>query len=327
MKSILTKAGMVCACLLLTACASIMDRGPVAASIKTNQEGANVSVTNGKGMLVAKGEAPMAVLLPRADGYFSGHVYNVEVSKPGYETRKITLDPEINNWYWGNLLIGGLIGGLIVDPVTGAMWTYDQDKLDVRLRKTEVEWKPLAVEAGAGDRCETGPSWTPTNRFLSNEDEILDSKTGLIWKRCLEGMKWDGQTCSGISEEFLISQLPTYMKSLRDDWRLPNIDELNSIKAGKGEEDPIAPPAEVSGPGCVHPALNKVVFSGEQGKLVFSNSVKNGAYSYGIDFSKGNLVEMDRNLRYGTFRGRVRLVRSVAKPDLVSTHLHQGTVN
>jgi len=30
--------------------------------------------------------------------------------------------PSISGWYWGNILFGGLIGMLIVDPITGAMY-------------------------------------------------------------------------------------------------------------------------------------------------------------------------------------------------------------
>jgi len=28
----------------------------------------------------------------------------------------------MSGWYWGNILIGGLIGMLVVDPLTGAMY-------------------------------------------------------------------------------------------------------------------------------------------------------------------------------------------------------------
>lgn len=35
----------------------------------------------------------------------------------------------MNGWYIGNLLFGGIIGLLIVDPATGAMWTLIPRKL------------------------------------------------------------------------------------------------------------------------------------------------------------------------------------------------------
>jgi hypothetical protein len=35
------------------------------------------------------------------------------------------LTSTIDGWYWGNLLIGGIIGMVFVDPLTGAMWKLD----------------------------------------------------------------------------------------------------------------------------------------------------------------------------------------------------------
>ncbi|HEY5968354.1 MAG TPA: hypothetical protein VIU35_10260, partial [Chitinophagaceae bacterium] len=39
--------------------------------------------------------------------------------------RKINVECKLNGWYFGNLLIGGLIGLLIVDPATGAMYRLE----------------------------------------------------------------------------------------------------------------------------------------------------------------------------------------------------------
>jgi len=41
----------------------------------------------------------------------------------------------LNGWYIGNLLFGGLIGLLIVDPLTGAMWTLDPKDINLILEK------------------------------------------------------------------------------------------------------------------------------------------------------------------------------------------------
>ena len=47
----------------------------------------------------------------------------VEVSKEGFEKKTIQIESKTNGWYIGNLLFGSLIGFLIIDPLTGAMWT------------------------------------------------------------------------------------------------------------------------------------------------------------------------------------------------------------
>ena len=50
----------------------------------------------------------------------------------GYQERIINIDAKLNGWYVGNILIGGLIGMLIIDPASGAM--YKIDRLDVNER-------------------------------------------------------------------------------------------------------------------------------------------------------------------------------------------------
>ena len=45
--------------------------------------------------------------------------------KDGYGEFVYELTPSLNGWYIGNLLFGGLIGFLIVDPLTGAMYRFD----------------------------------------------------------------------------------------------------------------------------------------------------------------------------------------------------------
>src|SRR5436305_14092712 len=39
----------------------------------------------------------------------------------------------INGWYFGNLAFGGVIGMLVVDPLTGAMYTLEPDQIDQTL--------------------------------------------------------------------------------------------------------------------------------------------------------------------------------------------------
>jgi hypothetical protein len=40
------------------------------------------------------------------------------------------VDSRINGWYVGNIVFGGLIGWLIVDPLTGAMWALDAEHVN-----------------------------------------------------------------------------------------------------------------------------------------------------------------------------------------------------
>jgi hypothetical protein len=50
----------------------------------------------------------------------------------------MTIDGAINGWYFGNILFGGLIGMLAVDPSTGAMYTLKPDAVQAALASLKV---------------------------------------------------------------------------------------------------------------------------------------------------------------------------------------------
>ena len=104
-------------------CASIVSDSKYPVSITSTPSGADFEITNEDGNYVESGITPGHVTLKSGAGYFDGEKYLITYKKEGYSTTKNTLDTEINNWYtFGNLGFGGLIGYLIVDPATGAMY-------------------------------------------------------------------------------------------------------------------------------------------------------------------------------------------------------------
>ena len=48
-------------------------------------------------------------------------------------TEKVSITPELNPWYIGNLFFGGIVGMVIVDPLTGSMWTFYEKDVNVKL--------------------------------------------------------------------------------------------------------------------------------------------------------------------------------------------------
>jgi hypothetical protein len=91
-------------------------------------------------------------------------------------------------------------------------------------------------------------------RFSASADgqEVTDSRTGLIWRRCAEGMVWKGKTCTG--QAMFVSQPDAAARAKvasasGAEWRLPILKELSSIvsareaEEGKAAIDPAAFPA------------------------------------------------------------------------------------
>lgn len=60
--------------------------------------------------------------------------------------------------------------------------------------------------------------------------EVADKATGLVWRRCVEGMQWDGTTCAGqamrMSFEKARVQAQAAAASSKLAWRVPARDEL-----------------------------------------------------------------------------------------------------
>lgn len=111
-------AGMVFA----TGCASILSDSDYPVTIKSNPAGANFTVTDEAGLDVHSGVTPDTVTLAASDGFFSSASYTIKYQMAGYHEQSFQLRSGMDGWYIGNILVGGLIGMLIVDPATGAMW-------------------------------------------------------------------------------------------------------------------------------------------------------------------------------------------------------------
>lgn len=124
---------------MLISCATIMGKGgPETLALRSNPDQAAIVITDEGGAKIFEGKTPTTVSLEKKKGYFSGKKYTVKISKDGYAVQTVTVDTKANGWYvGGNILFGGIIGWLIVDPATGAMWTLDTNELNVTLEASK----------------------------------------------------------------------------------------------------------------------------------------------------------------------------------------------
>jgi len=123
------------AALSLSGCASIVGETDQGVTINSTPSKADVVITDESSKEVFAGSTPTTVQLSKSDGsYFGGKTYTVEISKNGYENRTLMIQSSPNGWYVaGNLVFGGFIGWLIVDPMTGAMYNLSPDAIDASL--------------------------------------------------------------------------------------------------------------------------------------------------------------------------------------------------
>ncbi|WP_075879481.1 hypothetical protein [Vreelandella massiliensis] len=128
-------AAAVTALSVLSGCASIVGEKEQSVTINSTPSNANVVITDERSQEVHSDTTPTTVQLRKSDGsYFGGKTYTVEISKDGYESRTMMVNSTPNGWYiGGNLIFGGFIGWLIVDPLTGAMYNLSPDSLNASL--------------------------------------------------------------------------------------------------------------------------------------------------------------------------------------------------
>jgi hypothetical protein len=70
--------------------------------------------------------------------------------------------------------------------------------------------------------------------FVCHDDgTVIDTQTGLTWMRCAFGKTWDGRSCTGVAKPLTWDQAKALALNHdfagHNDWRVPNIDELQSL--------------------------------------------------------------------------------------------------
>ena len=114
-------------CLFLSSCASIVNGSKDEVTITSNTEKTKIQIKDKKGFIVYTGYTPITLEVDRSEGYFERARYVIEAKADGYTPITARMDPSISGWYIvGNLFSFGLAGYLIVDPLTGGMYNFDE---------------------------------------------------------------------------------------------------------------------------------------------------------------------------------------------------------
>jgi hypothetical protein len=137
-----------------------------------------------------------------------------------------------------------------------------------------------------------------TKKYVVSDDgqEVLDTQTNLIWRRCVEGMNWNGVTCEGSAlgvmlQEGLSRALLQAHESAKA-WRVPDIKELASLVDYSQS----------------HLAIDSTIFPATPNDQYWSSS------PYALDAFYGWVVHFYYGASYYTYledTGMLRLVRNI----------------
>lgn len=120
-------AGLLVMLLALTGCASIVGKNIYPLTINSYPSEATIVVTDEAGRQMYRGRTPTTVTLASGEAYFHAKRYTITFSREGYQDQVAEVRATLSGWYFGNIVFGGLIGLLIVDPITGNMWKLPTD--------------------------------------------------------------------------------------------------------------------------------------------------------------------------------------------------------
>ena len=118
--------------LSLESCASIVSGYEYNISINSAPSEVNFKIIDKSGAEIYSGKTPASVSLNSGDGYFLKAQYSFRFEKSGYEAKNYELNSTLNGWYLANIPFLNIIGLLIVDPLTGAMYRLPEN-IDVSL--------------------------------------------------------------------------------------------------------------------------------------------------------------------------------------------------
>ena len=136
---------LAAAVLWTSGCASIITSGDKTISISSQPDAATVTVYDMDKNVVATGETPTKIKLKKGAGYFKAADYRLLIAKAGYQSQEVEIRHDINGWYFGNFFIGGLLGMVVVDPLTGGMWALKPDKVAVNLAPAATSLNDVAL--------------------------------------------------------------------------------------------------------------------------------------------------------------------------------------
>ena len=118
---------------LFSSCAFIVRKISYPILISSTPSEAKIVIKDKKGIEIFSGLTPAAVKLKAGSGFFGKARYQVIFTKDGFIKKTVPVEFKIDGWYFGNILLGGLFGMLIVDPATGAMYKLETEFLNETL--------------------------------------------------------------------------------------------------------------------------------------------------------------------------------------------------
>lgn len=128
MKKITVSLLVISLSIILAGCATIISGSKQSVKIYSTPSDATVSINN-----VVVGNTPLTKDISRKEKSVS-----IKIELDGYETYTTSLERKFNAWFLGNIIFGGIIG-IIIDPITGAIYKFEPKEINAKLTEKEAQ--------------------------------------------------------------------------------------------------------------------------------------------------------------------------------------------
>ncbi|WP_430966574.1 PEGA domain-containing protein [Spongiimicrobium sp. 2-473A-2-J] len=140
--------------LLFMGCATIISGSRQTIKVASIPSSATVYINE-----VEVGKTPVERSLKR------NQEYQVLIKLDGYQPYETLISKEFNAWYLGNILIGGIIG-LIIDPITGAMYKLTPEELTANLTHGGTAFRTEKKDVYLMVNMDIDPGWEKVGQLI-----------------------------------------------------------------------------------------------------------------------------------------------------------------
>lgn len=150
-------------------------------NVSSEPSGVRFEIVAPSGRVITQGVTPANVTLKRGRGYFQAGDYMARFQQYGYEPVTVPVRQGFETgWYFGgNFVFGGILGLLVIDPLTGAMW--DIKDVHANLGGRNASWGGPAISGTI-----TGVPPKPQVRYRIKTDEkgepVKDEKGRFVFE-------------------------------------------------------------------------------------------------------------------------------------------------
>jgi hypothetical protein len=122
--------------IIAAGCATLFDGTRATVNVTSTPASAAVEIKLASGLTIKTAKTPAIFSLAKKNTYIA------VIKMEGYQEQSVYIDQRLNNWFFGNLCLWGVVG-MAIDYLDGAMWHLEPNQIHVELVTAMQDGKEL----------------------------------------------------------------------------------------------------------------------------------------------------------------------------------------